>query len=336
MALGTFSAAGQSSAPAGAPSASQPSSSGEIKATLLHINDSHGQLAGPPGAMRTGGIARLATVVQQARQAPQSGTVFLVHCGDETSRGDALTMRSGGVANMTLMNYLKFDMMTPGNGEFYLPLPALQSWMKSARFPFLAANVTTADDKPLAESYIIRQAGPVRIAFFGLCFARDEELKADDLKLADALATARALVPRLRKQADVVVAVTHLGLLDDIVLANSVEGIDVILGGHTHTSLEHGYRAKGPGGAGVLICQAGDQYRYCGQVTLTFAPAEGGGYRISSATPRLIPLDEKVKPDPVVAAMLARLSGEGAARPASTRQTPPRRTGATAQPATTR
>jgi 2',3'-cyclic-nucleotide 2'-phosphodiesterase (5'-nucleotidase family) len=279
-----------------------------VKITILHVNDTHGQLLGTTvGGKNTGGFARLATVVRQERESSSAARVFLVHCGDEFTRGDKLTSRSGGAANIALMNFLRFDLWTPGNGEFYYGVNSLRSRLAEARFPSLAANIIDADGRPVAKEYVVEQAGPVKVAFLGLCFAYGEHLKLDGLKLSDPVATARRLVPQLRKEADVVVAVTHIGLLEDLRLAGSVSGIDVILGAHTHTALQHGWAANGPGGRKVLICQAGDMYRYCGRMDLELT-GEHGRFKIASAEARLIPLDQAVPPDPSAEALLRKLS----------------------------
>ncbi len=289
-----------------------------VKVAILHVNDSHGQLGGlRVGDRNVGGVARLATAVGKVREESDAERVFLIHCGDEFSRGDALTTRSAGAANIALMNHLRYDLWAPGNGEFYIGVAALRRRIAEADFPTLAANVQLADGSPLGVSYVVEQVaagdspgrrGPVKLAFFGLCLVNPSEDVRRNLLVADAVETARRLVPELRKQADVVIAVTHLGLLTDVRLAAAVDGLDVIIGGHTHHALRHGYRGRGPGGRSVLICQAGDQYRYCGRVDLEFVPRSASpGYVLSGATAGLIPLDETVAPDAETSALLGKL-----------------------------
>ena len=291
-----------------APSSAADTAPAAVRVTILHVNDTHGQLEGlTVKGRRVGGAARLATAVKKVRQAHPGERVLLVDCGDDFSRGDQLTQRSGGAANITVMNRLGFDVWVLGNGEFYSGLSVLRQRMAEANFPALAANVT-AGGQPIAQPYVIEQVGPVRIALLGLSIVRDEGQGYFGIDEADPIATARALVAQLHQQADVVVAMTHLGLPDDVRLAAAVEGIDLILGGHTHTVLQHGFRAKGAGGREVLICQAGDQYRYLGEVDLELsAGPSGAGLQVTKVTAKLIPLDETVKPDPATEALLAKL-----------------------------
>jgi 2',3'-cyclic-nucleotide 2'-phosphodiesterase (5'-nucleotidase family) len=293
-----------------APSVAPAAPQGSLKVILLHINDTHGQLPGlDAGGKKIGGAARLATAVRQVRQASSAQRVFLIHCGDELSRGDALTQQSCGAANIVLMNHLGYDLWVPGNGEFYNSIDVLQQRIAEATFPTLAANVSLEGGKSLGQPYVIEKAGPARIAFFGLCTVRAAGDKKVAVKAADPIETAKNLVPRLRQEADVVVAVTHLGLPEDLRLASTVEGIDLILGGHSHTVLKNGFRAKGPDGREVFICQAGDHYRYLGQVDLELAPRpSGGGWSVIHTTPSLIGLDETVVPDPNTVILLDQLS----------------------------
>jgi 2',3'-cyclic-nucleotide 2'-phosphodiesterase (5'-nucleotidase family) len=320
------------------PVASQAAESaeGELKVTLLHVNDTHGQLLGLDiGGRNVGGAARLATAVQKVRQTSSANRVFLVHCGDEFSRGDALTQRSAGAANVAVMNHLGFDLWVLGNGEFYGGVELLRQRIAEIKFPTLAANVSLGEGEALTRPYVIERAGPIRLAFLGLCTVSEEGEKGEKdapVKAADPIETARDFVPQLRRQADVVVAVTHLGLSEDLRLVAAVEGIDLVLGSHSHTVLKHGFRAKGPDGRQVLICQAGDKYRYLGQVDLELTPSPSGqGWRLVSVTASLIGLDETVQPDPATTALLTQLA-KGPTQPAPPIPRPMPRSAATSVP----
>jgi 2',3'-cyclic-nucleotide 2'-phosphodiesterase (5'-nucleotidase family) len=278
----------------------------DVLLTFLHVNDVHGHIV--PWARDgrdSGGYARLVTVVKEIRAKSQAARCFLIHAGDEFSvkvdlpqtAGTEITGRTKGEANIAAMNALRFDLWTPGNGEFYHGVPNLKARMREAQCATLTANVTLKDTgQHLGKPFVIVQAGPVRVAFFGLCWIRPETLKVTLLALADPVETAKKLVPELRQKADLVVAVTHLGLGHDRRLASAVEGLDLILGAHSHDALPRGELAPAPAGRKVLIAQAGDYLQYLGRVDLRLA-LKDGKWQVAQTTARLIPLDDKIAPD---------------------------------------
>jgi 2',3'-cyclic-nucleotide 2'-phosphodiesterase (5'-nucleotidase family) len=291
-----------------APAIAAPAAPDKVAVTILHINDTHGQTEPyTENAKSIGGYARLATLVQDARASSKASRVFLVHAGDELSRADQLTRTTLGAANIAIWNHLGFDIWVPGNGDYYDGLDVLRARIREFKGTVLAANVTVAaGNAPLARPYVIHQAGPVRIAFFGLCYLSPDDPTTALFRLASGGATAKALAADLRKQADVVVAVTHLGHWPDRRLAAAVEGLDLIIGGHSHTVLPTGIRIKDPGGKEVLIVQVGESMRYLGRVDLVLAKADGA-WRIAEARASLTAIDDKVKLDPAMKALIANL-----------------------------
>ena len=300
--------------------------------TFLHINDVHGQMTSFPLAGKDGGgYARLATRVRQIRAQTQADHSFLIHAGDEFSvkvegpqtLGTALTLTTHGAANFSVLNALGLDCWVPGNGEFYGGLLNLQARLRQAQFSVLTANVTLNDSgQTLGPAFVIKPAGPLKIALFGLAWIRPETLKLMPLSLMDPILTARKLVPELRRQADLVVAVTHLGLPQDQRLAAAVEGVDLIIGGHSHTVLPKGAWATAPSGRKVLICQAGEYLRRLGVVDMTLA-LTNGQWRILNQTARLVPLDDSVKPDENITQLINSLAKERGVQPPTPKVQPP-------------
>ena len=291
----------------------------QVDITILHVNDVHGQISGS-GSVR--GYARLATAVEQVRAQSKAAGVLLLHGGDELSRGDALTRGTLGAANIQILNHLRFDAWTPGNGDFYDGTDNLNALIRRASFPTLCANVkVAATGKCLGKEYILKQVGPARVAIFGLCYVRMPKVLNPTLEVADATETARKLVPELRKQADLVVLLSHLGIDDDVKLAGAVDGIDVIVGAHSHTCLPAGKRVAGHDGKEVLIAQADEHLNYLGQVELTME-RQGQGYRLKCSTAKLLPLDAAVPQDPAVKAVIARLAEKASTQPATRLERP--------------
>ena len=310
------------SAPAATPTAAAASrdARAEFVLTVLHVNDVHGQTEPHLDHGKIiGGYSRLSTLLAAARASRDANLVLLLHAGDEFSKSDRLTRATLGAANVQIWNYLRFDAWTPGNGDYYDGTGNLRKRIAEANFPTLTANVTVKDDgNCLAQPYVIRQMGPVKVAIFGLCTVYKENQELSGLVAADPIETAGKRVPELRKKADVVIALTHIGYLEDVKLAQSVAGIDLIVGGHSHTVLNEGQSVPGPDDKRVLIVQAGWQLEYLGSVELKMQSA-GGRWSVASAQAKLTPIDAGVQEDPGVKAMIARLSPAASkpARPAS-------------------
>jgi 2',3'-cyclic-nucleotide 2'-phosphodiesterase (5'-nucleotidase family) len=289
-----------------------------VVVTVLHINDPHGSLEPRVtlAGKNVGGYARLSTMVREERAAGAAARVILVHAGDELSRGDELTRATLGAANFAVLNFLKFDLWVPGNGDYYDGAENLLARVRQAQFPTLAANVkVAATGEQVGRPHVIEQAGPVRLAFLGLCFVSPKDPESfRQFACEDGVAAAARMVPELRRQADAVIVVSHMGLRTDERLARTVPGIDVIVGAHSHSELPTGIRVKDPQGNEVLICQAGAQLEYLGKLSLTVGRF-GVAWRVVAKSDRLVPIDDKVKLDPAVTALIAREARQAGRRP---------------------
>lgn len=275
---------------------------------LLHINDSHGHTQSwLDNGKSVGGYARVKTVVDAIRQQEGADHVILLHAGDEISRGDALTGATLGEGNIAILNQIGFAAWTPGNGEFYPGAANLQKLIAEANFPTLAGNIRyRLDGKPFAAETTILTVQGVRLGLLGLCFIHEEYPSSWVLKMEPPADAARRLVPELRKNADLVIALDHIGVDADRKLAASVPGVDLIVGGHSHTILRQGERVTGPAGREVLIVQAGEYLHYIGRVDLDLQ-RKGDTWILQKSVARLIPLDATVPEDPAIKATIARL-----------------------------
>lgn len=222
------------------------------KLTILHTNDTHGNLfpfhyPDPPDPntqeaqltlrRNIGGAARRATLVHRLRQG--FGTTWLVDVGDFHD-GTAFSIEYRGQADVAVMNAMGYTIATHGNHEFNNSRAQWQQLAQMARFPIVCANVVDANTKePLFKPYEILQVEGARIAVFGLLTesTRGYPATREGIEITDSLEAARQLVPRLRQEADVVVLLSHLGYENDLRLVREVPGIDIIIGGHSHTRL---------------------------------------------------------------------------------------------------
>ena len=228
--------------------------------TILHTNDIHGDLrefvvdtgdatsqTGDggrsyqeyPRAGIVGGVARLATAVARARRDHPPGSVILVDAGDTFGDG-LLASLTRGEATIRLMNALDYTFMTLGNHDFEYTAARTRALQLIARFPMRAANaIDTATHAPfLGDPTLVVSAGGVRVGLLAIGYHNTDQTGDRDntrgLSFTSGIETARAYLPALRARSDVIVVVSHQGTTVDSVLAASVPGIDIIVGGHSH------------------------------------------------------------------------------------------------------
>ncbi|MCD6159180.1 MAG: 5'-nucleotidase C-terminal domain-containing protein [Kosmotoga sp.] len=240
------------------------------KLTILHINDTHGhawtfsEYKNPD----IGGFALIATLVNQFR-AENPNTVFL-HAGD-LNTGVPESDLIDAAPDIVALNLMKLDAMALGNHEFDNPAEVLAKQMNWAHFPFLSANIYK-DGEPAFTQYVIKEVGDLKVAIIGFTAEETEILEAlyaQDYEWKSVVEVAKELVPQLRKQADIVIALVHLGDAEPIKgvnsheLAEQVDGIDVIVDGHSHTLYEKPEVING-----TLVVSAGEWGKYLGKLDL--------------------------------------------------------------------
>jgi 5'-nucleotidase/UDP-sugar diphosphatase len=232
---------------------------------VLHTNDHHGHPAAFPfeGESAAGGLPARATLVERIRA--ENENVLLLDAGDiNTGRPESNLFDAR--PDIIGYNFIGYDAMAVGNHDFDRGRRVLSEQRALARFPFLSANILTASGDPFARPYIIKHFGGFDVAVFGLTTVATVAIThpghTDGLRFEDEVETARNLVPRLREQADVVIALVHLGVYDppergSLRLAREVPGIDLVVDGHTHTKLDEPVRVKNRiSGALVPVVQA--------------------------------------------------------------------------------
>jgi len=262
--------------------------------TILHVNDFHGALQPTrSGADRPeeGGAARLAALVKTER----TPTTLFLAAGD-LMQGTNLSNLFAGRPAIEAFNLMDLDASAVGNHEFDGGQPALSERAAEARFPFLAANIAGGGSwKP----FEIRRVGSLRVAIFGLTTEETpvatHPRNVKGLTFENPVAAARRLVAELRPQADLIVALTHLGVEEDDKLAVAVPGIDVIVGGHTHTKIEQPETI-----GGTLVLQAFERGVFLGRLDLEVA-----GGKIVSHRYNLLPVTAAAGEDSAVAALVA-------------------------------
>ena len=270
----------------------------ELYFCVLHTNDMHSEVIPHSPAVdyrpgdenpAVGGFARLATAVNEIREDKkgEGEPVLLFDAGDFLGGTPfAWLALDGHAAELTLMREMGYDAVTIGNHEYDYTADILAQYLLQAGYPeghektlVLASNTEAPSDHPLAASHLYRDTGlfelenGLKVGVFGVV-GEDAILSmgdADDMQFLDQQETARRMVDELTEQgADVIVAISHSGEDDDRELAREVAGIDVIVGGHTHTALTEPIRQ-----GTTIIVQAGDLGKYLGRLELAYIPSTG-------------------------------------------------------------
>lgn len=254
------------------------------RVVLLHTNDTHSRLDPFPqdgGRYEgLGGVARRKTLIDRVRK--DEPNVLVTDSGD-VFQGTPYFNFFGGVPEYEAMSRMGYDLATLGNHDFDAGVGTLKKAMEHARFQFVCANHAYTDPELAArvKPWVVKTFGPVRVGFLGLSVAFDG-LVAPNLHAGaayrDAAEAAREAVKALREQEKVhaVVVLSHLGLEDDVhspgdvTLAKTVDGIDLILGGHSHSWLKKPKLVERPDGGVTQIQQVGFAGIWLGRVDLQF------------------------------------------------------------------
>lgn len=228
------------------------SAKGPKKITVLHTSDTHScilplnkNLADTMLADRGGFLRRIAMLKQERRKDPG---LLLFDCGDFSQGSSYYTMFKGDV-EVELMNRMHYDAVTIGNHEFDFGLDNMIRLFKMAEFPVVCSNYDFADTelKDIVKPYLVLKRQGVRIGVFALCPPLEGLVSRKNygpLKFLDPVEVTDRMVDvlRNREKCDVVICLSHLGWevsdYPDNELIKRTSGIDLILGGHSHTYLE--------------------------------------------------------------------------------------------------
>lgn len=218
----------------------------EYSLVILHTNDFHGhplKFYNYP-APDVGGLPAIATLVDDVRRAYDH--VLVLDAGDlNTGRPESNFFKAE--PDIIGYNHVGYDAMVLGNHEFDHSLEDLAWQQDLAEFPFISANVKKQDGSYLTDPYIIKEFEGVRVGIFGLTTKETEVVGNPDfiqgLVFDDEVETARQMVAELEDRTDVIVALVHLGIYSSPDkgsrrVASEVDGIDLIIDGHTHTQLD--------------------------------------------------------------------------------------------------
>lgn len=245
------------------------------KFTILHSNDMHGdflaEVRGEPGNL-IGGLSLLSGYINQVRR--EEKNVLYCIAGDMV-QGSLIDAEYKGISTMEIMNYLAPDIATLGNHEFDYGLPHLLFLEKMANFPIVNANLyITQYNKRLFQPYAILHVDGFDILFIGIITEKVIDMLKTDNMLSSfiTLQEAAAEVGKIcnaykNDDIDLTVLLTHIGYDSDRELAAMLDpawGVDMIIGGHSHTILEQPAVVNN-----VLVAQAGTGTDQIGRFDIT-------------------------------------------------------------------
>ena len=251
-----------------------------------------------------GGLARVSTFYKENIK-KYDGSVVLASGGDDTI--GPLFYYFHGKPEYRGMSLAGYSVVAPGNHEFDLGPAIYAEAIDSASFAIISANLKVK--YPLLagkiKPYVIKDVNGLKVGFFGLMTSELPVVSNAGEGVVvegDYVKVAKKMVKELKaKGADVVIAVTHIGLLEDIKLAKQVSGISAILGGHSHSLTKTPEIVDGPNGWKTVVVQAGARAMYVGRLIL---PIEDGKPIIDNIKWDLTLMDENIPEDPVVTSYL--------------------------------
>lgn len=231
-----------------------------LELTVAHINDTHAHLdptenglaIQPTGQQKfeffakLGGYPRLKFKLDELReQAGKDGRHFLTLFGGDAFQGTLYFTQFRGEEESRLLSEMGIDAATLGNHEFDLGNGPLNEYAAKVNYPIVAANLVKSSSSALKDNqniheYIIKEINGESVGIFGLVLDNMHDISSPDkdTQFQPMIASAQRTVDTLKKKgANKIIMVTHIGLQSDQAVAKAVNGIDLIVGGHSQTFL---------------------------------------------------------------------------------------------------
>jgi 5'-nucleotidase len=246
-----------------------------IHVVLLHTNDLHGQvlprkatwLKQDPAPL-AGGLTRVAAYIDRVKGDARKNNeiVFVVDAGD-WYQGTPEGLLDDGAGYVRALGFTGYDALCIGNHEFDHGIPNLKSILAETRVPAVAANLNVKGQDERVDwvaPWRVVERGGVTIGFVGLVTPITPEISHPDcltIDFADPVKCYARAAEQLKGRVDWIVPLTHLGVEMDKALARARPELEVIVGGHSHTTLKEGVRE-----GSTLIVQTGSKASALGRV----------------------------------------------------------------------
>jgi len=310
-------------------SGSRPPPAAAVEADIAHLvvahtNDLHAHFSPNraswlPGQPDIGGFVEISAHVNALEKTHGTDKVLVLDGGDVLTGTPLMEFETRGARGGAMLDFMEeagVDAWVLGNHEFDLGYANIAALVDASRIPVLSANLDAVDGsgdpgiRGLKDHHIFERSG-LKIGVFGLTTHGLAHLTSgsatENMKVRKVQEVAVEQVAILEPQVDLVVALTHIGIEQDEALAEAVPGIDLIVGGHSHTPL---YEPRKVGS--TWIVQAGSYARYLGVAQMTVKDGQIQGF--SSSLRDLIPGNSEVQPSAEVVSLQARWTEEVSSR----------------------
>jgi 5'-nucleotidase / UDP-sugar diphosphatase len=303
----------------------------DFELNILHINDLHSRIepinkydstCSPEETEKNecfGGIARVKSAIDARRAELQGRNVLVLDAGDQF-QGSLFysTYKSAPVAEF--MNGIGFDAMAIGNHEFDDGPEELLKFIDALNFPIISGNTVARAGSLLADKYdgyVIKEFGDQKVAVVSVLATDTDETSSPgpDITFEDEVEYLKKAVADLQGQGvNKIIVLSHVGYVRDQEIAAAVDGIDVIVGGHSHTLLSstddkaagpYPTLVKNPSGVDVPVVTAYAYSKYLGDFAVVFD--DNGAVKSTSGAPKL--LDASVPQDEAFVAKVRELGG---------------------------
>ncbi|WP_079507250.1 bifunctional metallophosphatase/5'-nucleotidase [Mesobacillus jeotgali] len=268
------------------------------KLTIIQQNDTHGSLElhhelfwrkKQPELRKTGGLPRIARYIKDLKL--HSENVLFLDGGD-LFHGTLPLVATKGKAIVPALQKMGLDAWVPGNWDFAYGKEQLSSLANALPFPAVACNVKEQNtNDSFLKPHIIKQFNGVKVGIIGLTYPYVHETMpasfSEGLSFSKVVEETLQSVGELKEKVDLIVLLSHMGLPLDVELANRVDGIDVILSGHSHDRIEKPITVNG-----TLVVQAGSSSSFLGKLEIHL---EGG--KVENYQYELVAIDESFPVD---------------------------------------
>ncbi|OGP89461.1 MAG: hypothetical protein A2157_13450 [Deltaproteobacteria bacterium RBG_16_47_11] len=180
------------------------------------------------------------------------------------------------------LNLMGYDALGVGDDDLTLGKGFLTEISKKAKFPFLSSNLMDGESgKLIFQSHIIKEFNGLRVGIFSLIspdsFSGPNDPRLKGLMIQNPVETAQRMVKELKSNTDLIILLSHLSYPKDVEMAQTVPGIQIIVGSHTGVSLSYPPIVKD-----TIILHTPLRGMYAGRFDITFYSRESGFYNVAT------------------------------------------------------